>query len=67
MTDPRNYRPISLLPLVSKITEKPIHFQIEDYLHKKKTNLSVLDRVQDEPFNKPLPGSVDRLFCNWYG
>ena len=34
--DPKNYRPIILLPLVSKITEKPIHIQIEDYLNKKK-------------------------------
>ena len=35
-TDPKNYRPISLLPLVSKIIEKSIHFQIESYLNKKK-------------------------------
>ena len=35
-TDPRNYRPISLLLLVSKIIEKSIHFQIEDFLNKKK-------------------------------
>ena len=35
-TDPKNYRPISLLPLVSKITEKSIHFQIEDFLNKNK-------------------------------
>ena len=35
-TDPKNYRPIFLLPLVSKTTEKPIHFQIEDFLNKKK-------------------------------
>ena len=33
-TDPKN-RPISLLPLVSKIIEKSIHFQIEDYFNKK--------------------------------
>ena len=35
-TDPKNYRPIFLLPLVSKIIEKSIHFQIDDYLNKKK-------------------------------
>ena len=35
-TDSKNYRPNSLLPLVSKIIEKSIHFQIEDCLSKKK-------------------------------
>ena len=34
-TDPKN-RPIFLLPLVSKIIEKSIHFQIENFLNKKK-------------------------------
>ena len=35
-TDSKNCRPISLLPLASKLIEKSIHFQIEDYLNKKK-------------------------------
>ena len=35
-TDPKNYRPISLLPLILRIIEKSIYFQIEDYLNKKK-------------------------------
>ena len=35
-TDPKNCRPISLLPLVSKIIEKSIDFQTEDFLNKKK-------------------------------
>ena len=30
-TDPKNYRSISLLQSVSKIIEKSIYFQIEDY------------------------------------
>ena len=35
MADQKNYQPISLLPLVWKINEQSIHFQIEDYLSKK--------------------------------
>ena len=31
-TDPKNYRPISLLPLISKVFEKIIHDQTQNYL-----------------------------------
>ena len=41
-TDPKNFRPISLLPIVSKITEKVIHDQTMNYL----TENSILYRYQ---------------------
>ena len=34
-TDPKNYRPISLLPVISKILEKVIHDQIMAFVTKK--------------------------------
>ena len=35
-TDPQNYRPISLLPILSKITERIIHYQTQEFLSKNK-------------------------------
>ena len=55
---PKNYRPISFLPRISKIIDIYfyfIFFQIEDYLNKEKLNTK-------EPFNRLLSGAVERLF-----
>ena len=65
-TDPQNYHPISLLPLVSKIIEKPIPFQIEEYLNKKKLIYIYQSGFRTNHSPKPLSGSVDRICCNWY-
>ena len=63
-TDPKNYRPISFLLLVSKMIEQSIHFQIESYLNKKK----LIDMYQSGfRKNHSTAGSVNRLCCNWYG
>ena len=35
-TDPKNYRPISLLPLVSEIFERAVHDQLQGYLEENK-------------------------------
>ena len=35
-TDPQNYRPVSLLPLISKVIEKVVHDQTQIYLSKNK-------------------------------
>ena len=43
-TDPQNYRPISLLPLSSKIIEMIVHDQTEEFLSKNK----LLYRFQSE-------------------
>ena len=34
-TDPKNYRPISLLPVISKILEKVIHDQTMEFVNEK--------------------------------
>ena len=34
LTEPKNYRPISLLPLISKLIERVIHRQVQEHLDK---------------------------------
>ena len=41
-TDPKNYKPISLLPVISKILEKVIHDQTMDFVTKK----NILNKFQ---------------------
>ena len=40
-TDSKTYRPISFLPVVSKVIEKSIHYQLEDYLKKMAYSTSI--------------------------
>ena len=40
-TDPKNCRPVSLLPLVFKVIEKVIHNQTEIFLNKKKNYINI--------------------------
>ena len=62
-TDPKNYRPISLLPLVSK---NQFTFKLKTTLIRK-TNLYVSVKLEEEPFKRLLSGSGDRFCCNWCG
>ena len=40
-TDSKTYRPISFLPVVSKVIEKSMHYQLEDYLKKMAYSTSI--------------------------
>ena len=63
-TDPKNYQPISILPLVSKIIEESIHFKIEDYLNKKKLIYMYQSGFRMN-HSTDLSCSVNRLCFNW--
>ena len=50
-TDPKNYKPISLLPLISKLIQKLVHIQTQEYLDKKWLNLQISVRLQEKIFD----------------
>ena len=56
-----------LLKFIEDYIEDYWSLPIENYLNKKKTNLHVSVRFQNEPSNRLLSGSIDKLCFNWYG
>ena len=58
-TDPNNFRPISLLPIVSKIIEKVIHDQTELF-NGKQRSLQIPIWVSQEPLNSHFSYIFDR-------
>ena len=60
-TDPQNYRPISRLPLLSKIIERIIHDQTEEFLGKNKL-LYILDKRLGHLTDKITTGFEKGLF-----
>ena len=74
-TDPQNYRPISLLPLLSKIIERIVHDQTEEFFIKdkllyrfqpgfEKTTLLIL--ALDISLIKLLPDSQKAFSLEWF-
>ena len=65
-TDPQNYRPVSLLPLVSKIIENQLTFKLKTILIRKKLIYMYQSGFRTN-IQQTLSGSVDWLCFNWYG
>ena len=59
-TDPKNYRPISLLPVISKILEKVIHDQTIEFVTKK----NILYKFQShQVFENFTPQTLASRIC----
>ena len=54
-TDPKNYRPISLFPGISKILEKVIHDQTMEFVTKKKYLIQISVRFSKISLHRFLP------------
>lgn len=73
-TNPTNYRPISMLPTLSKILERTVHSQLYEYfnlnnvlsnmqfgLRRKRSTVSALSNLTDENLHNVEKGKV----CVW--
>ena len=49
-TDPKNYRPISLLPVISKVLDKVIHDQTMEFAGNDKWHTCVRDEQKSNAF-----------------
>ena len=74
-TNPQNYCPISLLPLLSKIIERIVHDQTEEFLSKNKLlyrfqscfrKTALLTLVLDISLIKLLPDSKKAFSLEWF-
>ena len=57
-TDPKNNRPISLLPVISKILEKVIHDQTMEFVTKKKISYTNFNQVFENFTPQILPSHI---------
>ena len=54
-TNPGNFRPISLLPLISKFIERILYDQVDNFLLQNNTLYNFQSGFRKEPFHQPLP------------
>ena len=54
-TNPGNFRPISLLPLISKFIERIVYDQVHNFLLQNNTLYNFQSGFRKEPFHQPLP------------
>ena len=61
-----NYRPISILPAISKILEKTIFNQLHDYFQNNKLYCIInMDLEETTPQNMPPLSSLAELYSTW--
>ena len=61
LTEPCNYRPISLLPLISKVIEKVIHDQTSTFLNSKNRLYTYQTGLRNWPWR-----TIAKIICYWF-